>query len=280
MKNGVVAALLVVAILAGAGAGYYMGTSNVTRSNENPQPLFLPDYGLEFVQESNCPYGSWLVPWAVMLNNHTVGIQPSNATLPLSYGGAHLTSDSNYSTIWFGVWNGTYDYTILPKNIWGEEQNGTVTVNGGSVVVQISAFITPFGCSTTSTEVQTSTTATCVQTLSAPLYLIVKDDNGTPIPDQPLTIQAHLLEGFAYNTTTNECDAIRSTHLWMNETGSDGKIQLGMTGDVFNMTALYLGRTYHVNADADGAESAECVTLSLPSGAVNTTFAGQFKYQC
>jgi len=174
MRNGAVASLLVVAILAGAGAGYYIGTSNVTRSNETPQPLVLGEHGLEFVQESNCPYGSWLVPWAVMLNSHTVGIQPSSATLPLSYAGAHLTSDSNYSTIWFGVPNGTYDYTILPKNIWGEEQNGTVTVNGGSMVVHISAFITPFGCSTTST--------------TSPVLLPVYEENCTIVyfsPSEP-----------------------------------------------------------------------------------------------
>jgi len=131
------------------------------------------------------------------------------------------------------------------------------------------------------TTIPTSaTTVTCVQTLSAPLYLIVKNDSGAPIPNQLLSIQAHLLEGFAYNPTTNECNTMLSTHLWMNETGSDGKIELGMTGDVFNITTTYLGRTYQVNADAEGAESAECVTLSLPSGAVNMTYAGQFQYQC
>ena len=132
----------------------------------------------------------------------------------------------------------------------------------------------------TQASTQRTTSVTCVQTLSAPLYLIVKNDSGTPIPDQPLTIQAHLLEGFAYNWATGRCDSILSTHLWTNETGSDGKIELGMTGDVFNITTIYLGGTYQVNADAEGAESAECVTLSLPSGAVNMTYAGQFQYQC
>lgn len=104
---------------------------------------------MEFRQESNCPYGSWLVPWAVVLDNHTVVIQPSNTTLPLTYGGAHLTSDSNLSTIWFSVPNGTYDYTILPKNYYGVEQNGTVAVNSRDVVVQVSTFVTAMGCSTT-----------------------------------------------------------------------------------------------------------------------------------
>jgi hypothetical protein len=136
-------------------------------------------------------------------------------------------------------------------------------------------------CHTESTYTASNTpTATCVQTLSAPLYLIVKNDNGTPIPDQTLSIQAHLLEGFAYNSTTDKCDAVSSSHSWTNHTRADGKIELGMTGDVFNITTTYLGKTYQVNADAEGAESAECVTLSLPSGAVNTTYAGFQKYQC
>jgi hypothetical protein len=71
-------------------------------------------YQLEFVQESNCPYGSWLFPWAVVLNNSTMVVQPSNATLPLTYSGTHLTSNSNYSTIWFSVPDGTFNYSVLP----------------------------------------------------------------------------------------------------------------------------------------------------------------------
>jgi hypothetical protein len=128
----------------------YLTSSNqsaTTSTSGNESPRL---YQLEFIQESNCPYGSWLVPWAVMLDNHTVAVQPSNATLPLSYVGTHLTSDSNYSTIWVSVPNGTYDYTILPKNFYGIEQNGTVTVNDGNIQVQISAFVTAMGCTTTS----------------------------------------------------------------------------------------------------------------------------------
>jgi len=152
-------------LLAGAVAGYLIGASRnastvtlvTTRSGgaENTTQIVTTGsgsyrlYQLEFIQESNCPYGSWLVPWGVTLDSHAVEVQPSNATLPLSYGGARLTSDSNYSTIGFSVRNGMYDYTILPKNFSGVEQNGTVTVSGGDVQVQISAFITAMGCSTT-----------------------------------------------------------------------------------------------------------------------------------
>ena len=35
-------------------------------------------YQVEFLQESNCFYGSWLLPWAVMLDGQTI-VQPSNA---------------------------------------------------------------------------------------------------------------------------------------------------------------------------------------------------------
>jgi len=180
MRNGVVAVLLVVAILAGAAASYLIGTSHPSGNASTRQ------YQLEFIQESNCPYGSWLVPWAVVLSGHTE-VQPSNATLPLSYGGTHLTSDSNYSTIRFSVLNGTYDYTVLPKNFLGEEQNGTVTVGGGNVQVQIYTFVTSMGCSsTTTTEAQTttstltvtytttqiSTTTSLVRSLSGPLVIL------------------------------------------------------------------------------------------------------------
>jgi len=276
MRNVVVAGLLVLGILAGAGAGYFISTSTQGTSTST---LTSHLYQVEFIQESNCPYGSWLVPWGVSIDHQTTA-QPPNATLPLSYGATHLTGNSTYSTISFSLPNGAYNYSILPNDPLGTEQSGNVTVDGGKAVVQVYAFVTSMGCSSTTTEAQTTTTVTCVQTLSAPLYLIVKNDNGAPIPDQPLTIQAHLLVGFVYNSTTGRCDSILSTHRWMNETGSDGKIELGWTGDVFNITTTYLGRTYQVNADAEGAESAECVTLSLPSGGVNTTFAGQFKYQC
>lgn len=134
--------------------------------------------------------------------------------------------------------------------------------------------------SSSSETTQSTTSVACIQTLSAPLYLFVKNDNGTPIPNQPLSIQAYLLEGFAYNSKTESCDRILSTRVWNNETGAGGKIELGVTGDVFSITTSYLGKTYYVNTDAEGAESAQCVTLSLPSGVVNTTYAGFQKYQC
>jgi len=151
---------------------------------------------------------------------------------------------------------------------------GTIPPSG-SVSISHSSTAT-----TTTPSTRSAVSATCTQTESAPLFLIVRNDNGTPIPSQPLTIQAHLFTQLVYNSNLDSCIFVYSTHSWMNRTGTDGKIELGWTGNYFNITTVYLGRTYQVNAEAEGAESAECVTLSLPSGSVNTTYAGMFDYQC
>jgi len=121
-------------------------------------------YQLEFVQESNCYYGSWLFPWAVVLDNSTVVVQPSNATLPLTYSGTHLTYDSNYSTIVFSLPNGTYNYTIVPNDPFNPEQSGNVTVAGSDVQVEVGEYITAMGCTTTTSTSSTAATITVVST--------------------------------------------------------------------------------------------------------------------
>ena len=128
----------IVIVIVGAMAAWTYGGPHVASS----------PHRVEFVQESNCPYGSWLVPWAVMINQQTAA-QPSNATLPLSYSTSHLTGSSTYSTISLHLASGTYTYTIFPAAFTGQEQTGNVTVNGSDVVIQVSAFVTAVGCSTT-----------------------------------------------------------------------------------------------------------------------------------
>jgi hypothetical protein len=154
-------AIVVAGVVIGAGifASSYLGTSpTVTETmiqTTTVTSTFAATsgtsqlYQVEFLQESNCFYGSWFIPWAVVLDNQTVVVQPSNATLPLSYNGAPLTGDSNYSTIWFSLPNGTYSYTILPKDPLGSAQSGYVTVDGSEVAVQVYAFVEAMGCSTT-----------------------------------------------------------------------------------------------------------------------------------
>jgi hypothetical protein len=106
-------------------------------------------YDVEFVQESNCYYASWVAPWAVVVDGQTV-LQPSNATLPLSSNEFHFTADSNYSTISFSLPNGTYRYDILPDDPLGSRQSGNITVDGSDVEVQVYAFIMAEDCSSTS----------------------------------------------------------------------------------------------------------------------------------
>ena len=145
---------------------------------QTPKQATSQLYQLEFAQESNCYYGSWLLPWAVVLDNSTVVVQPSNATLPLTYSGTHLTSDSNYSTIVFSVPNGTYNYAIVPNDPFNPEQSGNVTVDGSEVQVQVGEFITAMGCSSTTTTTSSTITATAT-ILVATTTTIVSTISGT-----------------------------------------------------------------------------------------------------
>jgi len=215
VKGQIAVVLIVVALFAGAAIGYFGNTS----SQKTVTKTYTVTQGSGLEACTVTQYAIWSIE---SIHDGT------------SIGGGTSTS-SNVVT--------TFQTTGLPSS--------TTNTYTGTLTGAISSW-TVTNCNVgLQTSTQPTTSATCVQTLSAPLYLIVKNSSGTSIPNQPLTIQAHLLEGFAYNSTTNECDAIRATHLWMNETGPNGKIELGMTGDFFNITASYLGKTYQVNADAE-----------------------------
>jgi len=132
-------------------ASSYLGTSHTvteTTTSILTRTGTSQLYQVEFLQESNCPYGSWLYPWGVTVGNQTI-VQPSNATLPLSYNGSHLTGESNYSTIWFSLPNGTYSYTIIPNDPLGSHQSGDVTVDGSNLTILVYGFVEAMGCSST-----------------------------------------------------------------------------------------------------------------------------------
>lgn len=159
--------------------GLGFGSASLPRAvAQASKPTASRQYQLEFVQESNCYYGSWLLPWGVVLDNSTVVVQPSNATLPLTYSGAHLTSHANYSTIVFSVPDGTYNYTIAPKDPFNGEQSGTVTVDGSDIQVQVGDYITAMGCSSTLTTMSTSSIATAT-VLVATTTTVVSTVSGT-----------------------------------------------------------------------------------------------------
>jgi hypothetical protein len=254
------------------------------------QPLQLYEPGTY-----NCPSISEVSSYEFQpMSTELVGVPPANVSSTIdakgNWGPTFL--QSSFSDFAPGI------YTIIAGDEWGDVATLQFNVSSASLQTTSSETCSPAATvtqtldGTTTTQVVTlchslstytapnSSTATCIQTLSAPLYLIVKNDTGTPIPNQPLTIQASLYEGSNYNSTAGGCIPFYSTHNWTNESGPNGKIELGMTGDSFAISTVYLGKTYQITANANGAESAECVTLSLPSGSVNTTYSGMFDYTC
>ncbi len=238
-------------------------------------------YRVEFVQESNCPYGSWLFPWAVALDGQTV-VQPSNATLPLSYNGSHLTGDSSYSIISFSLPDGTYSYNILPDDPLGSLQSGSVTVDGGDVVVQVYAFITAMGCSSTTTN--TSTTTSQLQSsdgaandIWAFTAFIASD---SVVQGQPVQLTAVLtnispenqtITGFVEPTIYPAVYASNGTMLWQWEppqvtypsyTITSGQsIILSKLG--IPTSQLPSGQTYSIKVGAASIPSASDLTLTL-----------------
>jgi hypothetical protein len=294
MRNGIVASLLVVALLAGAGSGYLIGVNGApitsTKSSSATTQTSCTISGetigvalrvveMDYSSHSLVPVADAAISGGYVFYclafRQVTPLTPtttnSSGQVDVFQGGAGIY----YLNVTDPQTNYVFHLSVPTRPVTATYV--TLDIASGNVTTRFCAYNynCSFGASTEST-----TGVACVQTASGPLFLIVKDNSGAPIPYQPLAIQAHLLEGFTYDSTTGKCNAMRSTHVWMNETGPDGKIELGMTGDVFNITTSYLGKTYRVNADAEGAESAECVTLSLPSGAVNVTFTGTFTYQC
>jgi len=151
MKNGVVATLLVVAILAGAGVGYYVGyagQSAVTSHAKTTGSAVLPGpYTLTFRQREVCSPSFWMLPWSVTLDGATEKVQPPNASIPPAY--YYSTSNATLSTIVFFVGNGTYQWKSFPSSGYGDPSSGNVTIAGSDTVIQVDGF--PTSCTTTST---------------------------------------------------------------------------------------------------------------------------------
>jgi hypothetical protein len=64
------------------------------------------------------------------------------------------------------------------------------------------------------------------------------------------------------------------------QTNANGSIEVCCTGSTFFFKFAYFGAEYQLNATAEGAESAECVTFFIPSAATTTTNSSHFYYQC
>jgi len=150
MRNGAVAALLVVVLLAGAGAGYFIGTAG-----QHPTTLTLPtterDFQVTFQQVPYC--GKYnILPWAATLNGTTV-VQPSNQSLPLPTNQfSTIVPDKNLTRITFSVPPGNYNSTVEGGSSFGgglSLDTRGVHVNGSDVLVNVAVWL-GFTCTTTS----------------------------------------------------------------------------------------------------------------------------------
>lgn len=203
----VIAAILIAGVLMSTSLSVVVGAAETATSVSTSATGTSHLYELEFVQESNCPYGSWLIPWAVVVDNETL-VQPSNATVPTpsSYTDSRLTSNSSYSAIWFSVPDGTYNYTILPDNFYGAVETGTATIDGSNVEVMVYAFITAMGCSSSTTTV-TTTSATVTPTLTSTQTIVVTTtitatSYATLTPNSTVTSSAFITVSAPGATTT------------------------------------------------------------------------------
>jgi len=142
MRNGAVAALLVVALLAGAAAGYFIGTTG-----EHTTTLTLPtterDFQVTFQQVPYC--GKYnILPWASTLNGITV-VQPSNQSLPLPTDQfSTIVPDKNLTRITFSVPSGNYNATVEGGAGFGGELSldaSEVHVNGSNVFVNVGVWL-------------------------------------------------------------------------------------------------------------------------------------------
>lgn len=156
MRNGTIAVLLVVALLAGAGVGYFIGSSSqrtttpvVTMSGNT---IVSGPYTLTFQQRGVCSPIMWMLPWAVTLDNTTEKVQPPNASIPPAY--YYSTNNANLSRIVFSVGNGTYQWKSFPLSGYGNPSSGIVTIAGSDTVILVDGF--PTGCTTTTTATTTT----------------------------------------------------------------------------------------------------------------------------
>ena len=149
-----VAVLLVVALVVGAGVGYFIGSSS-QRAATTATPIVTTSrntvasgpYTLTFRQRGVCSPPFWMLPWTVTLDNSTEKVQPPNASIPPAY--YYSTDNASLSTIVFSVGNGTYQWKSFPPSGYGDPSSGNVTIAGSDAVIQVDGF--PTGCTITST---------------------------------------------------------------------------------------------------------------------------------
>ena len=163
-------------------------------------------------------------------------------------------------------------YTVAAGDEWGD----IVLLHFIVTTSVISEATTVFGSVSVSGS---SALSTCTQLETAPLFLTIKAaSTGDPINSVPITVQKL--------TPQNLCEdngnaGSNSSDLGTMETDVNGTIELQCcSGDEFLFNITYSGTSYYFNAISEGAESAECITLFLPTLETTTTYSPQFQYEC
>jgi hypothetical protein len=173
----------------------------------------------------------------------------------------------------------TYNYTMTLGPV--VYTCGTVYLTPGNFSVSTlipSGSATPAqSCSQTQQTTSTSPTSpACIQTESEPLFLIIRNTStGSPIGSVPVQVTESTPNDLCSPTSGNS-----TKDLSILSTDINGTIEVCCTGSTFFFGVTYLGGDYQITSTAEGAESVQCVTLYIPSGVTNTTFAPQFQDHC
>jgi hypothetical protein len=115
-----------------------------------------------------------------------------------------------------------------------------------------------------------------VQLESAPLYLVIKNSStAKPMGSVPVQVEKATPTNWCPNQTQTAL-----TNLGTMETNANGSIEVCCTGSTFYFGIQYKGANHQLNATAEGAESAECVTFYMPSTISTITYTQLFHYQC
>ena len=141
LKVTLAATVLVIALIIAYAEleGSHPSISETGMSTTSTSPSTTASAGLHqvaFHQTGNCN-GLYTAPWSVTMGNMTE-TEPPGGTVP-TYGFSGGLDYAIYSTIFFHVPDGTYNYSVSPAYAFNQAgpATGIVTVRGADVVVPV-----------------------------------------------------------------------------------------------------------------------------------------------
>jgi hypothetical protein len=114
----------------------------------------------------------------------------------------------------------------------------------------------------------------CIVTMASPLVIYVKiSSSRSPVVSLPVSVSER-----AFQDTT--CGPGPLASLGVLFTDAVGSISVCCTADEFFFNFTFGGMAYNFNETANGAESAECVTVSVPSFNITIAYSPIFHTSC